>query len=336
MSGRRSFVHAVASFGIALAVLAALEGALRIAGFEREIAPVSLRFGYPNPREIGSIFVPDPELFWRLRPGSVFDAEAPVPINALGYRGPIPERPRAPGRRRVAVLGDSVAFGGPVAWPEILAERTGAEVLNFGVPGYTAVQGERQWTRDVAPLLPDVVVVAYGWNDHWVAQGGLPDAAREVPSPRVAALTLALSRLRLAQAARALVGEAAPTHGPASAGAVRRVPLDDYRRALDRLIAGASAAGAKVLVVALPSGLRAEEFPDYLLALGFTPSGREAIDDHARWGLVAREAALAHGASFLDPSERFGAPMLFSRDGIHPTAEGHRVLAEAIGEALPR
>lgn len=329
-------VHVAVSTAVALAVLALLEGALRLAGFEREIAPVSLRFGYPNPREIGSVFTPDPELFWRLRPGSTFDAEAPVAINALGYRGPAPLDPRPAGRARIAVLGDSVAFGGAVAWPELLAERTGAEVLNFGVPGYTAVQGRRQWARDVAPLGPDVAIVAYGWNDHWVAKGGLPDAAREVPSKRQAAIALGLSRLRLAQAARAIVGTDAPAPGPALAGSVRRVPPADYRSALDSLVTEAAASGARVLVVALPSGLREEDFPTYLLDLGFTPSAREAIADHASWAAIAREVAEARGAAFLDPSARFVARELFSRDGIHPTDEGHRVLAEAIEGALPR
>jgi lysophospholipase L1-like esterase len=234
------------------------------------------------------------------------------------------------------VLGDSVAFGGAVAWPEILAERTGDEVLNFGVPGYTAVQGTRQWTRDVAPLAPDVAIVAYGWNDHWVAKGGLPDAARAVPSRGEAAFALWLSRLRLAQAVRAIVGTDVSEPGPAPPGATRRVPPEDYRSALDALVAAASGSGARVLVVALPSGLREEDFPTYLLDLGFTPGAKDAIEDHARWAAIAREVAAARGAAFLDPSDRFTARALFSRDGIHPTADGHRVLAEAIEGALPR
>ncbi|HEX6850111.1 MAG TPA: SGNH/GDSL hydrolase family protein [Candidatus Polarisedimenticolaceae bacterium] len=329
--------HVAVSTAVAFGVLVLLEGALRLAGFEREITPVSLRFGYPDPREIGSVFTPDPELFWRLRPGSEFDAEASVAINPLGYRGPVPLDPRPAGRTRIAVLGDSVAFGGAVAWPEILADRTGAEVLNFGVPGYTVVQGSRQWARDVAPLRPDVVVVAYGWNDHWVAKGGLPDSARTVPSRGRAAFELGLSRLRLAQAAHAILGTAASAEpGPAPPGATRRVPPSDYRETLDRLLAAASGSGARVLVLALPSGLRESDFPSYLLDLGFTPSARDAIEDHARWAALARDAAEKHGAAFLDPSDRFASAGLFSRDGIHPSAEGHHVLAEAVEGALPR
>jgi lysophospholipase L1-like esterase len=114
------------------------------------------------------------------------------------------------------------------------------------------------------------------------------------------------------------------------------VPLPDFRAALGGLVDAATGDGARVLVVALPSGLREPDFPTYLLDLGFTPSAKDAIEDHARWAAVAREVAEARGASFLDPSGRFAAGALFSRDGIHPTAEGQRVLAEAVEGALPR
>jgi hypothetical protein len=69
-----------------------------------------------------------------MRPGSTFDAEAPVPINALGYRGPVPTTSPSDGPKRVVVMGDSVAFGASTSFPELLAQQLGSqfEVLNFG------------------------------------------------------------------------------------------------------------------------------------------------------------------------------------------------------------
>jgi hypothetical protein len=67
------------SAAIAIGVLAAIELALRLAGYSHDVAPMTLRFGYPNPREIVDVFRPDPELFWRMRPGSTFDAEGRSP-----------------------------------------------------------------------------------------------------------------------------------------------------------------------------------------------------------------------------------------------------------------
>lgn len=319
-----------ASFLVAVAALAVVEGALRLAGFRREIAPMTLRFGYPNPREIVSVFRPDPELFWRLRPGSVFDAEAPISINARGYRGPVPGATTP----RVAVLGDSVAFGSVVAWPEILAARLRVDVLNFGVPGYTVVQGQRQYAIDVAPLRPDAVVLAYGWNDHWASHGAVPDSGRRVPSGALASIGAALGRLRIAQALAIALRRAVPAPRPDPA--TPRVPIDEFRERLGSLAAQARRDGASVVVLGLPSGLEADAFPTYLLDLGFAPGASRAIEDHARYREAAREAASASGASFLDLDPLFrdadGKPRSewFGRDGIHPTPAGHEAIAAAV------
>ena len=56
----------------AIVLFAVAEGALRLAGFEHDAGPVTLRFGYPDTREISSLFRPDQELFWRFRPRSDF------------------------------------------------------------------------------------------------------------------------------------------------------------------------------------------------------------------------------------------------------------------------
>lgn len=323
-----------ASFVLALAALAVVEGALRLAGFRRENAPMTLRFGYPNPREIVSVFRPDAELFWRMRPGSIFDAEAPVPINALGYRGPVPDAVRSAGRIRVAVLGDSVAFGASTAWPELLAARLDAEVLNFGVPGYTVVQGERQYGIDVAALRPDVVVLAYGWNDHWASHGGVRDSLRRVPSGTVASIGTALGTLRIAQALGAVVRRLAPSPKPDPSAP--RVPVDEFRARLAAVAGAARRDGAAVIVLGLPSGFDAEAFPTYLLDLGFTSSARQATRDHALYRQASREAAAEAGADFLDLEPLFrdpgGAPRgaWFARDGIHPTAAGHEAIAAAV------
>ncbi|HVQ35407.1 MAG TPA: SGNH/GDSL hydrolase family protein [Candidatus Bathyarchaeia archaeon] len=331
MKVRGGYPAVLLGIAVAVAILAGVEALLRIVGFQREIAPVALRFGYPNPREITDLFRPDPRLFWRFEPGSVFDAEAPVPINAKGYRGPLPREPRAPGRLRVAVAGDSVAFGSASCWPEILAASRELEVLNFGVPGYSIVQGLRQLEEDIAPLRPDVVVIAYGWNDHWLARAGIPDAALRPPGPQRAAIALALSRLRIAQALRALLVRA-----PSSRGEVRRVPLPEYRELVRLFATRVQAEGARAIVVGLPSALAVGDVPEYLVGDGFTPSAAAAVSDHGRYLDAAREAAAAAGATFVDAAKGMGTdPRLFTGDRIHLSAEGHAALAALVGAAIP-
>jgi lysophospholipase L1-like esterase len=334
---RGGYRAALLGAAVAIAILAGVEGLLRIVGFSREGAPVSLRFGYPDPREITDLFRPDPRLFWRLRPESVFDAEAPVPINARGYRGPLPMDPRPAGLFRVAVAGDSVAFGSASCWPEILEKTLAArggreiEVLNFGVPGYSIVQGLRQFADEIAPLRPDVVVIAYGWNDHWLARADIPDSELRPPDPQRAAIALALSRLRVAQALRALL-----VRSPSPRGEVRRVPLPEYRSLIELFATGVTAGGARAIVVGLPSALAVGDVPEYLTGDGFTPSAAAAVDDHARYLDAAREASAAAGATFVDAATAMGTDArLFTGDRIHLSAEGHAALAVLVAGAIP-
>jgi lysophospholipase L1-like esterase len=339
---------ALISIAIAFAVLAVVEGALRLVGYRHEIAPMSLRFGYPDPREIVNVFQPDPLLFWRMRPGSVFDAEAPVPINAAGYRGPIAVRSQLVPLLSVAVLGDSVAFGASTSFPELLEERLSSilsapvEVLDFGVPGYSIVQGLRQFDAEVAELRPEIVVIAYGWNDHWLARGGLTDEERRTATGTLAGISRRLSRLRIAQALHAgidrlaLAGSAPP--GP---DAPRRVPLDRYRALVATFIEHARSAGARPIVVALPSGLGSGEFPEYLVGMGFTRAAADAIADHRAYAAAARDAAAGAGAEFIDLQPDFdgsaGAiPGLFRADKIHMTDAGNARIAEVLAGRIPQ
>jgi len=79
---------------------------------------------------------------------------------------------------RIACVGDSWTFGMNVdqdrTYPSRLAADLGAsgaraEVLNFGVLGYSSFQGRRLLERRVLELDPDVVAIGFGMNDSEVA-----------------------------------------------------------------------------------------------------------------------------------------------------------------------
>ena len=119
----------------------------------------------------------DPRLGFELRPGSVVRAEVEYRVNADGLRGPETTVEKPAGVRRVAVLGDSIAFGYWVAEKDgfprqleaMLNEAAGkagrVEVLDFGVPGYNLDQEiEALRTRGLA-FSPDLVIVAFCLND---------------------------------------------------------------------------------------------------------------------------------------------------------------------------
>jgi lysophospholipase L1-like esterase len=79
------------------------------------------------------------------------------------------------GRRRVVVLGDSIAAGAPTApsaaWPELVQQQLDGNqpgawaIINASVPGETALQGLLRVERDVLRWHPHLVLIAFGLND---------------------------------------------------------------------------------------------------------------------------------------------------------------------------
>jgi hypothetical protein len=127
------------------------------------------------------IYAPDSTRGWALAPGYRgvwfdYEREVPTSINRLGHRGPeeSPERLRA--GLRVAVVGDSVAFGRGVADGEdyparleaLLRERgLDAAVFNLAVPGYDSYLERLTFEQNVERLAPQVLVVGWYRNDIW-------------------------------------------------------------------------------------------------------------------------------------------------------------------------
>lgn len=246
---------------------------------------------------------PDEALLWRLRAGLEMDA-APLSLGSpRAWRIAISEdgrrRPVAASPDRVA-LGDSCTFGWGVEGEESWPARLGA--LNLGVPGYSSVQGAIVARRELAGGAPSVVIAAFGANDgHAVSTG---DAARlEGRKTAIGALRHQLSRLQLVTRVRAAAyprwaaGQVAAWH--AGQGTVRVTP-QRYRQALDEIAA-------------------------------LTPR-LVLLDVCARdeYSAVMADLAQAPGVSLV----RYAALGGETLDGCHPTAEGHRRIAEAIAALL--
>ncbi len=126
--------------------------------------------------EGGAYVVYDPDLGWTLAPHHQ-DASGLYATSAEGARSPevrwvfgdpgtrLTGRVDEPVRLRVALVGDSMTFGSEVpcrdSWPHLLQARMGAQVqiMNFGVPGYSAAQAWQRYQRDVRSWRPDVVIM---------------------------------------------------------------------------------------------------------------------------------------------------------------------------------
>ena len=150
------------ALGCALGLLLG-ESIARIAGFEYR----------PHMRNRVYFTEPDSQLGWRNRAGTAGpyggdEFSTWVTINADGQRGPHHPRKRSPGKPRVAILGDSQAWGDGVGDAETFAARLdGAETeaVNLGVLGY----GTDQQLLSLELALeyePDLIIVTtYLGND---------------------------------------------------------------------------------------------------------------------------------------------------------------------------
>ncbi len=140
-----------------------------------ELAARGLGFQYrPHMRNRVYFAEPDADRGWRNRAGISGPYGGDefltwVTINEAGQRGPSHPIERAANKRRVAILGDSQAWGDGVGDDETFAallddERT--EVLNFSVIGYGTDQQLLTFEQEVVKYRPDVVVItAYMGND---------------------------------------------------------------------------------------------------------------------------------------------------------------------------
>ncbi|HXT71913.1 MAG TPA: SGNH/GDSL hydrolase family protein [Vicinamibacterales bacterium] len=120
---------------------------------------------------------PDAEIGYTYRRTFVSSAfGAGLRTNSLGFRGSDWTRERPANTVRIALIGDSHAFGFGVefdqTWGELLRGRLAArlrrnvEVMNFGVNGYNSRQEAAVLTALALPLAPDLVVIQVSSNDN--------------------------------------------------------------------------------------------------------------------------------------------------------------------------
>ena len=112
---------------------------------------------------------PHPLFGWHNRPGLAGTYGGDefvtfVTINADGQRGPSHPMARIPGKRRIAVLGDSQTWGDGVGDDETYVARLDGgdvEMLSFATPGWGTDQQLLVLDEEAARWSPDVVVLAW-------------------------------------------------------------------------------------------------------------------------------------------------------------------------------
>jgi lysophospholipase L1-like esterase len=315
---RRRVARAAA--GLLLAILSAacslllVEGGLRIAGFEYHLTPI-VQVGWPDPQTIGTRYADEPDLFWVTR----------------DYFDKLREARRT--HPAIIFMGDSCTEFGtyPAETIAQLAAAHGSVVtgVHLAVGGWTSEQGLAQLGRDIVPLHPRVIVVYYGWNDHWIALGPTDPELRQARrflwlSAHSRVVQLAL-KVRMGLAAR-------------HAKAENRVPLKRYVQNLDAIAATAKRAGIVPVFVTAPSNHISGHEPAYLLRRHVRALA-EVVPLHNQYVAATRDAAKASGAVLCDAVAAFDAlppprDQYFQRDGIHFTRAGDRQLAGIVSSCI--
>jgi lysophospholipase L1-like esterase len=304
---------AVASIVLTLAIA---EAVLRVSGIGM-VRP-ELDFGVnARPAFERGQFVVDRQLFWKY-------SGARTPLDeALGAVHP--DRAIAPptGRPRLLFLGDSCTRLGldGLAYPGLLKSQFGddAEVLTAAVPGYSSHQGLVWLRRQLLAAHPDVLVVYFGWNDHWRTLGR---------TDRQYAASLSIWRPRLANLWRRR-----------AASPPVRVPPPDYRENLTAIATEAANAGIRVLFIRAPASI-GEPARQQLAQAGYLLPGDDPNALHETHLRVLDEVASDTNTRVLDAAAIFArlgsARPLMGADGIHLTGIGHRVMAAIVAQTIFR
>jgi lysophospholipase L1-like esterase len=308
-----------------------------------------MEFNYPNPHELHEIFEPDSITFWRLKPG-VKMGDNIEPINSKGFRGPEFSKDKPAGVRRVVTLGDSVTFGGALSYPRLLADCLdgGWEVVNAGAPGYSAFQGLKLFESRIAPLKPDVVTIMFGWNDHWLARGITDSRQSAMKSYEMPGLINSLKELRIYQLINYVVAHNAGS-ADKNAPVVYRVPIDEYRVVIEKLVDTARGSGAQVVLITTPSALDVGKVPAYFAEIGFIErvEGESEKETalrlnrlHSSYNNVVRDVASEKGAILVDIESQWrarGTGALFrdpAQDVVHPNEEGYRLIGATLCDTI--
>jgi len=312
-------------FGLLLAV----EAVLQLFGF----APDPPRFVFQNDaseRHPGMLRDHQGR-FFELAPGYRHSPEhAGLYASASeGFRGR-PATPAPEGLWRIALLGDSCAYGLDVPASDCLAGQLEVqltarglspdqvEILNFGVPAYTTVQVRLLLREVLEKVRPDeVVFYLAGWNDAAPAVG-MNDSQRLAASrslfQRYFVRSALVSLLR-----EALVSGSSGETVPGAAGS--RVPAKTVGTELEAMLRLCRERGVHPVVVV----------PAHPTGLGVIPPRASRDADTVR--RVSRNA----GVECIDAGPLFReAEDLDSQftDVVHPSPDGFRRLATSIAPLL--
>jgi lysophospholipase L1-like esterase len=282
-------------------------------------------------------------------------------VNSAGFVGRELE-PDGPDLWRIAAVGDSCTYGGGSdsdSYPALLGARLRLrdepgrryEVVNAGISGLNSGLALKRLRTQVLPLAPDVVTIYIGWND-LMKFDPLAQVAPGQDSPW-SGVARALDNLWLVKGLRKLLFFyvrgvlAPPATGPESrSGRFAGFRPTAYEQNVAQMIDAVRAAGARPLLVTLPTVVRADmSIADLRRAHVMFPYFRSAngvgdfLDLLAAYNQTVRALAAEKNAPLVDLAQHFEAldgDTLYFFDTMHPDERGRELIAEQLLAGLER
>lgn len=267
-----------------------------------------------------------------------------IQVNSLGFRGPEVQTPKPEGSMRIAVLGDSIAFGRTYEEVKIFPTRLAAllnlaypdtptEVINASLSGRDTWEEAALLEHKVLDLDPDVVVLQICLNDHvrvppppkHAAHGMFGEQAWYEYSSLLKILDQRIKGFRehhVAWLQRLHLDFRTPYEVMVDQ-VIRPDQMirieqhwDEWSEALRRIVDRTREHGAEVVFIVFPF--------DYLLVHGMTESAPPVT-------MLARELDVP----LIDMLDAYAEhPRRMLRDYTHPTPAGHAAAAEALARVI--
>ena len=286
----------------------------------------------------------------------------PLKINSAGFRDVERSEHKPANVKRIAVLGDSVAFGWGVPREERFSDKLqaqlaqqpdgtdssttppGVQVWNFAVPGYNSTMELATLKSAVLRIDPDLVVISIVSNDD-----ELPNFIRLAPRVWSLRKSFILEAFRdrlvgrpLGDTARLVAGGVVEAggkgHGKAVQGYRPELVPPEYRHLMGM-------DNARKALATMAEICRSKKIP--IVALIFSPNlGGDGANNDAPppemlpWIQAAREA----GMTLCDPSPALRnhlranklttTALWVSPDDFHPNEKAHAIMAEQLSQII--
>lgn len=342
-SGKKQLLIKLLATVVSLVVFVALsELVLNIfdpeLNYKNQFFPVNRDIDFPE------FYKKDTELFWRLREDQTLKSRwfsnLSYRINSAGIRGD--EIKDIKVGQRILALGNSCTFGWGVprenCWTTLLERSlrlklldSSLEVVNAGIPGYSSFQGKKYF-QELLKLQPDIVLIMFGWNDHWKAGQEISDAEQETPPAIIVSMQNIFSKLKLYKLLRKITLSATEDTQFVRIDDItgkRRVSQEEYFENLTEMIKTSRKHNiTPVLLIppiaSLENYFQATRSNLHLLHQKYQEKMLR-VSEYQRVEIINLQSAFDNFNTLFDSPQE---------DPIHFNAQGHEVAALAISEYL--